>query len=191
MEDKELVQLSLEGNEEAFSALVEKFRTKVFNMAYASTRDRDTADDLAQEIFVKTYFALPKFRFRAEFGTWLYRLSINHIRDHLRKTKRMKKVSLEDTQEIPSRSQEEAVTREEEQEKERKRKFVFQTMKTLPEKYQIILSLRDIQGFSYQEIAQALRISSGTVDSRLHRARKMLRKRVEPFLKKEGGSIEL
>jgi RNA polymerase sigma-70 factor (ECF subfamily) len=69
MEEKELVLRSRKGQESAFAALVNKYRRKVFCMAYSTTQNRDTADDLTQEIFIKTYFALPKYRFQSEFGT--------------------------------------------------------------------------------------------------------------------------
>jgi len=118
MKDKELVRMSLEGDEQAFGTLVNRFKTKVFNMAFSATRDRDTADDLAQEVFIKVYFALHKFRHKAEFGTWLYRLTVNHIRDYLRKARRIRKLSFEDTGEPPSTLEEKALTREEEQEKD-------------------------------------------------------------------------
>jgi len=72
MEEKDLVRASKKGDEEAFASLVKKYRVKVFNLAFSLTRDRDTADDLAQEVFIKAYFALPRFELRSEFGTWLH-----------------------------------------------------------------------------------------------------------------------
>jgi len=82
MEEKELVRLSLEGDEEAFGLLVKKYQKKVFHLAYGFTRDRETADDLAQEAFIKAYFNLSKFKSRSEFGTWLYRITINTVKDY-------------------------------------------------------------------------------------------------------------
>ena len=69
MEEKELVRQSKEGNEEAFASLVKKYKTKVFNLAWSLTRDREAADDLAQEAFIKAYYALPTFQLKSEFGT--------------------------------------------------------------------------------------------------------------------------
>ena len=85
MEEKALVQRSKEGDEEAFSALVNKYKTKVFRLVFSFIHDRDIADDLTQETFIKAYLALPKFRLESEFGTWLYRISLNHTKDYLRK----------------------------------------------------------------------------------------------------------
>ena len=78
MEEKELVKASQSGDEEAFSFLVGKYMKKVFNMALSVTRSHQMADDLTQEIFIKTYYSLPKFRFKSEFGTWLYRTGAGH-----------------------------------------------------------------------------------------------------------------
>jgi RNA polymerase sigma-70 factor (ECF subfamily) len=191
MEDKDLVQLSQRGNHEAFGMLVSKYKIKVFNLAYSVTQNQEMADDLAQEIFIKTYTALPNFQFKSQFGTWLYRISINHIRDFLRKKGKMKEVSLEDVSEGRLPQDNEAQKREKEAENEQRRQLVLKVIETLPERYRIILTLRDIEEISYGEIAKILKISPGTVDSRLHRARKMLRKKISPFLSREGGSHEM
>ena len=191
MEEKDLVRLSKEGNEEAFAALVKKYKTKVFNLVWSLTRDRETADDLAQETFIKAYFALRKFQFKSEFGTWLYRITVNHVKDYLRKKARVRKISLEKIKEKPFVQENEMTRKEREQIEEQRRELIYQALQNLPEKYQVILSLRDIQGFPYEEITKILKISPGTVDSRLHRARKMLRKKLAPFLSQKGGNHEM
>ncbi len=186
MEDRKLIELAQEGNEESFSELVRRYQSKVFSMALNFTRDRETADDLSQEIFLKAYLALPKFRFKSEFGTWLYRVALNHVRDFLRKKGRIKEVSLEEIGEI-SVSDEGIEKREKEREEERRKRLLRASVETLPPKYRIVLTLRDIQGLAYDEISRVLKVSPGTVDSRLHRARKMLRKKLLPRLSLEGG----
>lgn len=191
MEERELVQLSQEGDGEAFALLVKKFKSKVFNLAFGITQNREVADDLSQEVFIKAYFGLPKFKFKSEFSTWLYRITINLIKDHLRKEARMIKISIHDIKENPLLLEDEIKTKEKEDVEEKRRKFVHRFIRTLPEKYQIILSLRDIHGFPYEEIAKILKLAPGTVDSRLHRARKMLRKKLEPFLRGKGGEDEM
>jgi len=191
MEEKELVQLGQKGDEEAFAVLVRKYRIKVFNLAYSLTRNQDVADDLAQEAFIKAFFALSKFNLKSEFGTWLYRITVNHVKDYLRKKGRMRRIRLENIKEISFIQEDETIRKEREHAEEQRRKLVHKAIQALPEKYQIILSLRDIQGFSYGEIAKILKIFPGTVDSRLHRARKMLRKKLAPFLIQKGGSYEM
>ena len=189
MEEKKLIRLSQEGDEEAFGLLVKKYQRKVFCLAYSFMHNRETADDLAQEAFIKAYFGLSKFKFKSTFGTWLYRITINTIKDHLRKKERMNKVSIHDIHERPSFQEDEA--RERKRWGDERRRIVHQFIQTLPEKYRTILTFRDIEGFSYQEISQILQISPGTVDSRLHRARKMLRDKLKPLLRKKGGEDEM
>ncbi|MCK7489699.1 MAG: sigma-70 family RNA polymerase sigma factor [Anaerotruncus sp.] len=100
MEEKQLVRLAQEGSPAAYEELVTKYQSKVYSMALSFTRNREAADDLAQEVFLKAYLALPRFHGKSEFGTWLYRISINHVRDYLRKKGRAKEVSLDDVREI-------------------------------------------------------------------------------------------
>ena len=191
MEENRLVEQSKQGDEEAFGVLVKKYKTKVFNLAYSFTKDRETADDLAQEVFIKVYYALEKFKFKSGFGTWLYRIAVNHLKDHLRKHAKERHISLEALGREPSLSEDEIKKKEKAQEAADRKKLLYESLQSLPEKYQVILSLRDIQGHSYEEIAGILRLSPGTVDSRLHRARKMLRKKIAPFLSQEGGNHEM
>jgi RNA polymerase sigma-70 factor (ECF subfamily) len=191
MDEKELIRLSQEGNGEAFGQLVERYKTKVFSLAYNWTQDRTAADDLAQEVFIKAYFSLPKFKSKSRFGTWLYRIAMNHIKDYLRKNKRRtKETSLEALGNIDLTA-ENVSSREEEQAVERRKSLVQAGLESLPEKHRTILTLRDVQGLSYEEIAEILGLSPGTVDSRLFRARRKLRERLAPYLGQEGGEYGL
>jgi RNA polymerase sigma-70 factor, ECF subfamily len=191
MEERQLVKLAQEGSPAAFEELVTRYQSKVFSMALSFTRNREAADDLAQEVFLKAYLALPKFHGRSEFGTWLYRISINHIRDYLRKKSRAKEVPLDDVRELAFSDKEQTDRAEQERDAEARRTLVQRFVQGLPEKYRVILTLRDIQGLAYEEIARILRLSPGTVDSRLHRARRMLRGKMAPHLAGEGGAHEL
>lgn len=186
MDEKELVRRSQKDDEEAFATLVNQYKRKVFHLAYSLTHDEHAADDLAQEVFIKVYFALKKFKGESEFGTWIYRIAVNHCRDYLRKKSRMRLLSLEDIKEPGLSKDHESALEEKESEEEQRREAVHDHIRKLPEKYRIILSLRDIQGFSYEEIGSILGLSPGTVDSRLHRARMLLRKKMEPFFSKGG-----
>jgi len=191
MEEQSLVRKSLSGEQEAFGLLVNKYQRKVFNLAYSMTRNRETADDLAQEIFIKAYCALKNFKFKSEFGTWLYRIAMNHIKDYLRSGGKVRMIPFEDQVENEDDQEDETMKMEYDQETEQRQKIVHEGIRSLPEKYQIILSLRDIQGFSYSEISQILRLSAGTVDSRLHRARKMLKNNISPFFSLRGETNEM
>ena len=184
MEEQQLVKRSQKGDEEAFRRLVEKYKSRVFNMALSIIRNPETADDIAQEAFIRAYFGLSRFKFKSSFGTWLYRITMNLIKDHLRKKERMAKLSIEEIKENPFGQEDEVKKREDEKIQEEKRVFVRRFIRTLPEKYQVILTLRDIHEFSYGEISHILKISPGTVDSRLHRARTLLRKNIEPYIRR-------
>ena len=143
MEEKQLVRLAQEGSPAAFEELVAKYQPKVFSMALSFTRNREAADDLAQEVFLKAYLALPRFHGKSEFGTWLYRISINHVRDFLRKKGRAKEVSLDDVPEVSVSDREQAEKAERERETEARRTLVQTFVQALPEKYRVILTLRE------------------------------------------------
>jgi RNA polymerase sigma-70 factor (ECF subfamily) len=186
MDEKELIRRSQTGDGEAFGVLIERYKGKVFSLAYGFTRDRTAADDLAQEVFIKAYFSLPRFKAKSEFGTWLYRISVNHAKDYLRKNRsRLRDVSLDDIGEqrlaAADKSQEDIQSEEE------RRALVLRVLERLPEKYRTILTLRDIEGMSYEDISRILGLSPGTVDSRLHRARQKLRQRLISNLNLQGG----
>jgi len=191
MDEKQLVRLAQDGSQAAFEELVAKYQSKVFSMAMNFIRNREAADDAAQEVFLKAYLALPKFHLKSEFGTWLYRIAINHIKDVLRKRGRAKEVSLDDVRELSVADENAMEKAEAERETEARRGLVQGFVQGLPEKYRVILTLRDIQGLAYDEISRVLHLSPGTVDSRLHRARRMLRNKLGPCLSQEGGSHEM
>jgi len=178
MEEKEIVQSARKGDKDSFGILVEKYRNKMFYLAYSRTNNRETADDLAQEIFIKAYRALPRFNLKSKFSTWLYRIAINTIKDFHRKESGSKRLSLDQSAQVSD-----VKNLKNEEEKQEKLKIIRESIDKLPEKHRIILTLRDIQGKSYSEIADILHISPGTVDSRLFRARKKLREAMAPYLK--------
>ncbi|MFO7981689.1 MAG: sigma-70 family RNA polymerase sigma factor [Candidatus Aminicenantes bacterium] len=177
MEEKELVQSAQKEDKDSFGILVERYRNKMFYLAYSMTNNRETADDLAQEVFIKAYRALPRFNLESKFSTWLYRIAINTIKDFHRKESGIEKVSLDQRTDVPD-----AKNFKGEEEKQEKLKLIRENINKLPEKHRIILTLRDVQGKSYSEIADILKIAPGTVDSRLFRARKKLRKVMAPYL---------
>ncbi|NOR15119.1 MAG: sigma-70 family RNA polymerase sigma factor [Candidatus Aminicenantes bacterium] len=188
MDEKELVKKAHQGHEDAFAALVEQYRRKMFNLAYSFTRNHEAADDLAQEVFLKAYLSLPKFQFKSSFGTWLYRIAVNTSKDYLRKEGKVQKVPFEESPADMMLHEDEMAKREEAEIQEDRKALLRRALQTLPEKYKVILTLRDIQGFPYGEIVEILNISAGTVDSRLHRARKLLRTKVHLLTAQLGGT---
>ena len=194
MDEKELIRQAAEGSEEAFAVLVKKYRPKMFNLAYSMIRNRETADDIAQDVFIKAYIYISKFKYKSSFGTWLYRIAVNTVKDYLRKESRINKISFDErlaSPDIPDIQEDGVVIKEEELEAKLRKKLLHRAIQALPEKHRTILTLRDIQGISYKEITGILNISPGTVDSRLYRARRMLRKKVACLPSQKGGRHEM
>lgn len=180
MEENELIRSAQEGDEEAFAELVRMYMNRMTNLAYSFTRSRETAEDLAQETFIKAYNALLRFESKSSFGTWLYRIAVNTAKDHLRKAEHIREESLDQHEyRFPENESTHPDRKADQQELSC---MIHQAMETLPAKHRIILTLRDLQELPYAEIARILKISEGTVDSRLFRARRSLREKIRPYL---------
>jgi RNA polymerase sigma-70 factor (ECF subfamily) len=173
-----IVRKVLQGDVNAFEKLVTEYERAVYAIAQRMTGNAEDAADMTQETFIKAYNSLSSFRGDSKFSVWLYRIANNVCLDFLRSRSRKPTVSLstedddgEETQlDIADESQspelllESALTRD----------AVRRGLDSLPPDYRQILLLREIQGLSYEEIAAALGIESGTVKSRIFRARKRL-----------------
>ncbi|MBR5093548.1 MAG: sigma-70 family RNA polymerase sigma factor [Oscillospiraceae bacterium] len=166
------------GDTEAFSLLVAEYERNVFNVALQMVGDREDAQDMAQEAFLKAYTSLSTFRGDSRFSSWLYRIVANVCLDFKRHQGRRPSNSLtvEDDDgaavelDIPDESQSpEALL-----ERKLTREAVRRGLKQLPDEQRQILLLREIQGLSYEEIGEAMDLEPGTVKSRIFRARKKL-----------------
>jgi len=181
--DEHLVFLCRKGNVDAFETLVERHQKKMLNIAYRMTGDYEEACEIVQEAFLSAYKAIRKFRGEATFTTWLTSITINHAKNRLKQIKmrsRYEGPSIDDpvetepgllAHEVPSR---EAPITEQLEQKEIQAK-VQQCVNSLDNEYKEVLVLRDIQGFSYDEIRNILKIPGGTVKSRLFRAREAMK----------------
>ncbi len=174
-DDFSLIRQFNSGNEKAFKELVNRHKEKVRNLIYLTLGNTDAVDDISQEVFISVYKKLKFFRFESQFSTWLYRITVNKCRDHLRKLKLRNLFFPALTPENENHSK--TYLRENYDIKEIVRMYVAK----LPEKMRVPLVLRDFEGLSYQEIAEALELDLGTVKSRIFRAREGLRKFLEPF----------
>lgn len=175
-DDFSLIKRFIEGEEEIFDELVHRHKEKVRNIVYLTLNERDSADDIAQEVFITVFRSLKNFRFESQFTTWLYRITVNKCKDYLRrKTVRRIIVPFKDNQEDPGYeiSPENTNTNE----------IVRNAISKLPDKMRIPLVLKDIEGFSYQEIAETMQCEIGTVKSRIFRAREGLKKILQPLEK--------
>lgn len=181
LEDRLLVERSKNGDREAFEQLVQMYENKVYTIAYRLMGNHTDAADLAQEAFIKIYQALPNFRGDSSFSTWIYHITVNVCRDELRKRQRRPTVSLDDSPDNNTCTYElrsNMPTPEEELDRSETQAMVQQCLNELSDDYRIILVMREIQEMAYEEIAENLGCSLGTVKSRLSRARQALKEKI-------------
>lgn len=173
-DDQALVEASQEGDLEAFNRLVERFQGQVFGLAFSILGNRASAEDVTQESFVSAYRNIRKFR-GGSLRAWLFRIVSNASIDVMRSSKRRPEVSLDASLsegfDVPSReeSPEEHAVRGE------LRLEIQRGLESLPEDQRLAVTLVDLQGLSYEETAETVRVSLGTLKSRLSRGRSRLR----------------
>jgi RNA polymerase sigma-70 factor, ECF subfamily len=180
MKDEALIAEFQTGNQDVYRFLVERHQERIRNLLFSIFHDRDIIDDLAQEVFIKAYQALPNFRFEASFYTWLYRIAVNKSRDELRKKKLRRFFSFQTLDE--GIEKELNVRLSVQPENRDTQELVAMGLQTLPEKFRTAVVLKDVEGLSYEEIAEVMQCELGTVKSRISRARAMLRKALKPLL---------
>lgn len=182
-EDAELVRKSLTGDQRACRDLVLRYQRPVFSVLMRVVRRAEDAEDLAQETFVRMFRALDRYDPERPFTAWLFTIATRLAIDHLRR-RRVQTVSLTVTQpgsteerdidvEDPGLKPDEVTSNAEEE------RSTQDLIDSLPEHYRIVVLLRHQQDLSYEEIAQALNLPLGTVKARIHRARELLKKRIE------------
>lgn len=190
LSDEDLMAEAAEGNERAFTELVGRYRSRVINLVSRLLNDREASDDISQEVFVRVYLHRKNYRRGAKFSTWLFTIAANLAKNEIRRRKRRRNwSSLDELQEQLHDSSLQLMdprgNREAEVDSAQIQGIVGAAITTLPERYRLALVLRDVDGLAYEEIAQVLRIPGGTVRSRINRARLMLKKKLEPMLRRE------
>jgi RNA polymerase sigma-70 factor (ECF subfamily) len=173
-DDFSLIQRFIEGDESTFRTLVQRHKDKIRNIIYLTLNSSDSIDDIAQDVLITIYKNLKSFRFQSQFSTWLYRITVNKCKDHLRKVRiRSIFIPIKDGEEdpvyIPSMEHKDIS------------EIVNHAISKLPEKLRLPLLLKDIEGLSYQEIAETVNCEIGTVKSRIFRAREGLRELLKPY----------
>jgi RNA polymerase sigma-70 factor (ECF subfamily) len=192
-DEKKLVRLAAQGDQEAFGQLVSTYEKQVYNLALRMVGNREDAADLTQEAFLRVWRGLDNYKADAAFSTWLYRLTSNVCIDFLRREKRRKTVSLtfldeEQGEAVELSIPDPAAGPEQLAIETEHRETMAAAMGELDVEFRQILTMRVINGLSYDEIGDALDLKPGTVKSRLSRAREKLRKQLLKTGNKTDGN---
>jgi RNA polymerase sigma-70 factor (ECF subfamily) len=186
-EETEVISRCQRGDQEALKEIFDKYHKKVYRIAYGVVRQRDEALDIVQEVFIKLFRSIKNFKGRSRFYTYLYRMVMNTAIDHARKTGKQLISSLDEEGSFePSDEVEkgpERILLQKELEERVKR-----AMDKLPAEQKAALIFRDVEGLSYQEIAEAMGCSIGTVMSRLHYGRKRMQELLKDYVELHGQS---
>ncbi|HUW00364.1 MAG TPA: RNA polymerase sigma factor RpoE [Gallionella sp.] len=190
--DQQLVERVQRGDKHAFDLLVTKYQRKLGRLISRFVRDSAEAEDVTQEAFIKAYRALPGFRGESAFYTWLYRIGINTAKNHLLANKRRAPTSTpfdaEDSESFEDASLlREVNTPENELMSKQVVGVVQASLQQLPEDLRTALTLREIEGLSYEEIAIVMDCPIGTVRSRIFRAREAVAENLRPLLETSKG----
>ena len=190
--DKVLVKRVQQGDKRAFDLLVLKYQHKILMLVSRYVNDNGEIQDITQEAFIKAYKALPKFRGESGFYTWLYRIAINTAKNHLVSKGRRPPatdVDIDNSENyevqgmLKDNAGPEAILHRDEVQQ-----AVFAAIKQLPEDLRVAVTLRELDGLSYEDIAEVMECPVGTVRSRIFRAREAIDKKVVPMLERNTQS---
>lgn len=184
--DKELVESVKNGNKAAFDLLVIKYQQRIVNLVSRFVRNHSDALDVTQEAFIKAYRALPNFRGDSAFYTWLYRIAVNTAKNHLAQQSRRPSGINADIDEVEQFEGETALTENATPERLMQRDQIESTVvnaiEGLPEDLKVAITLREVEGLSYEDIATVMECPIGTVRSRIFRAREAIDKDLRPLI---------
>jgi RNA polymerase sigma-70 factor (ECF subfamily) len=183
LEDRDLAALAAQGREGAFRELLTRYERPVFSLVFRMVRDRSMAEDLAQESFIRAFNAIDSYNSSYKFSNWIFKIANNHTIDFLRK-RRLDTVSIHGSPHAGSAEEEARTSLVVESAEERPDAFVEnrelgtqieQAIGLLRPEYRTVILLRHVEGYSYEEIAEAMELPLGTVKTYLHRARNELK----------------
>ena len=176
----QLIAKAKTGDIEAFEQLIEGYQKKVFNIALKTIGNYDDASELAQEALIRVFKSIKTFKEESSFSTWIYRITTNVCLDELRKRKNRKVISIDENinhedNEIKVQIEDDKPTPDIAAEKNELKRVVNSAIQCLSDEHRTMIVLRDIEGFSYEEIARFAKCPEGTVKSRINRARQALK----------------
>lgn len=180
MEDDKLVAAAVEGDENAYAQLVDKYQRALFFHISKMVKDRNQIEDLVQEAFMKAFGNLKSYNTDYAFSTWLYRIATNHTIDYLRKRK-LQTLSIDEPQktkdgDLEMQLPDESFVTDREIIRKQRKNIINNAIDNLPDKYREVIRMRHMEEKSYQEIAEVLALPLGTVKAHIFRAREMLYK---------------
>jgi RNA polymerase sigma-70 factor, ECF subfamily len=188
LDDSAVVTAFLGGDERAFTELVERYQTRLLNFIYRTIGDRERAEDLVQEVFIRVYRHLHRFDRSKKFSTWVYTIASNLAKNELRNRSRNPLVLFQTVtknwqdQDRPLQFEDPMSRPDDLYRKRHLREIVEQTVAQLPEHHRNVFVLRELEGKSYEEIAEITDCNLGTVKSRLNRARNSFAEIIGPWL---------
>ncbi|MCU0647439.1 MAG: sigma-70 family RNA polymerase sigma factor [Gemmatimonadaceae bacterium] len=190
LDDADVVAAFLDGEPRAFEELVERYQGRLLNFIYRTIGDRDRAEDLTQEVFIRVHRHIGRFDRTKKFSTWIYTIASNLAKNELRNRSRNPMVLFQslreqqrDEEERPIEFEDPASRPDDLYRKRHLRELVEQSVSRLPEHHREVFVLRELEGKSYEEIADVTGVHLGTVKSRLNRARTAFASLIEPFLR--------
>lgn len=185
-EDQYLIRQILAGDQNQYHKLVEKYQSRITNLVACITGDYNEAEDIAQKVFIKIFYALDRFDLSLPFFPWLYRITVNQCYDELRRARRKKQTSFSDLEEGETRFALSPAQQPDYQlEQESLTQLVHRLLFALPRRYRQILILKDMTDHSYGEMAEILECSLPAARLKVFRARNMLRKKMKHLVKEE------
>ena len=186
--DHELLEALRDGDETAFQEIVRRYRNPITNFIYRMIDDYERSVELAQETFIRIFTSASRYQANYSFSTYIYRIASNLAISELRRRKRRKFVSLfspftnDDGEAIELDPPDDNPLQDETLIRDERRKAVARAISSLPEKYRAAIVLRDVEGLSYDRIAEVLSLSEGTVKSRINRARNLLKEKLSAYI---------
>lgn len=188
-DDRKLVEQCQKGDALAFEELVRKYQQTVFNLAYHYIGYRNEVEDVAQKIFTKIYFSLPKFDLRRPFFPWLYRIAINQCYDELRRIRRQKthtfsELSLDDTGSIEKLLSQNDAPPPSDDNRQELQALLRKVLDQLPDQQRLAVVLRDLEVIPYSKIAEILKCTEQAARLKVFRARARLKTLIERTMKK-------
>ncbi len=185
--DQELVERVKQGDKTAFDLLVIKYQQRIINLVSRFVRNQSDAQDVTQEAFIKAYRAMPKFRGESAFYTWMYRIAVNTAKNHLAVQSRRPVAAERDITEIEQIEGDNALkdyaTPEHMLLRDEIQETIVKAIENLPNDLKMAITLREVEGLSYEDIASAMDCPIGTVRSRIFRAREAIDNQLAPLLK--------